>query len=277
MAVDDDPTPQSVAALVAYDGTDYCGFQVQPGVPTIQGTLEAALGTFTSLVGRVVGAGRTDSGVHARGQVVTAHVHWRHDCDALQRAWNAHLPPSIVVRAVQTVPVLFHPRFSATARTYRYFVVEHDSQFWSAPRTSPLTDRFALYVSKALDSTAMQEAAALLVGTHDFATFGVPPQGEQTVRTVYEATWQLVKSDLPTLEPQSDHLWAFTIRANAFLRHMVRNLTGALLAVGRGEWRVEDVQSALHAKDRHESLPPAPAAGLMLERIEYPAELGIRF
>jgi tRNA pseudouridine38-40 synthase len=112
--------------VVAYDGTSYHGFQFQVGQPTIQGSLEEALGRCAEPLGRVAGAGRTDTGVHAVGQVVGVQVRWRHSLDALQRAWNAHLPPDITVRRLVEAPPTFHPRFSAVQRTYRYTVIEGD-------------------------------------------------------------------------------------------------------------------------------------------------------
>lgn len=266
-----------VAALVAYDGTDYGGFQVQPGVPTIQGALEKALGTFTSIEGRIAGAGRTDAGVHARGQVVAVRVKWRHDLAALQRAWNAHLPSAVAVRAVQFAPPAFHPRFSAAARTYRYAVVQAGSAQRHGLRRSPLTDRFAAYEQGALDLAAMQDAAAALVGTHDFGAFGRPPQGENSVRTVMQAGWAVLESSLPALEAQPDRLLIFSVTADAFLQRMVRSLVGTLLDVGRGRLDAAAVREILTSRERGRSSPPAPSAGLVLERVTYPLDAGVQF
>jgi len=266
-----------VAALVAYDGTEYFGFQVQRDVPTIQGTLEHCLSTFTTLEGRVAGSGRTDTGVHARGQVIGLRVHWRHDLSALQRAWNAHLPPAITVRAVQIAPVEFHPRFSAVSRTYRYFVSEPCLPGWLAPKRSPLLQRYAHVERRQLDVAAMQQAANLFVGEHDFATFGQPPQGANTVRRVLQAAWQVVETTLSPLGNRPERTLVFTITANAFLQHMVRNLVGAMLAVGRGECAASDVKAALDVCDRSRALRPAPANGLVLECVDYPDALGITF
>lgn len=270
-----------VAALVAYDGTGYGGFQVQSGVPTIQGALEDALGTFTTIEGRIAGSGRTDAGVHARGQVVAARVEWRHSLTALQRAWNAHLPPAIAVRAVRLAPPAFHPRFSAVARTYRYTVVQAGSgaeaERVQGLRRSPLTDRFAAYEPRALDLAAMQAAAASLVGRHDFGAFGRPPQGENRVRTVTQAEWAAVESSLPALEAQPDRVLVFTVTADAFLQRMVRNLVGTLLDVGRGRLEAAAVQEILAARERSRSSPPAPPAGLVLEQVTYPADAGVQF
>jgi tRNA pseudouridine38-40 synthase len=264
-----------VCAQVAYDGTDFYGFQVQRQAPTIQGALEDALLTVTKTPVRVHGAGRTDSGVHARGQVIAALVPWRHSVADLQRAWNTQLPKSVAIRRLQLAPDGFHPRFSALDRTYRYTVVE--AADLSAPRHSPLTDRFALYVTRRLDVRAMNEAAKHFVGEHDFATFGQAPQGENTVRQVYQAEWHRLETGLPSLSAHPGRSIVFTIRANAFLHQMVRNLVGTLLEVGVGRRRPADITTALALRDRSKSAPPAAPAGLVLERIRYPAFLGLYF
>jgi tRNA pseudouridine38-40 synthase len=266
-----------VCGLVAYDGTEFHGFQIQQGVPTIQGTLEAVLQRLTGTPVRVHGAGRTDTGVHARGQVIAAQVPWRHSVADLQRAWNAHLPRSIAVRKVQQAPDGFHPRYSAVARTYRYSVIEAADPSPAAPRHSPLTDRFAWYVTGPLNLVAMQAAAAQLLGEQDFATFGQPPVGENTVRTVDVATWQVVESNLPPLGDDVGRTLIFTIRANAFLYQMVRNLVGALVAVGQGRWTVAQFEAALRACLRSQAAPPAPPQGLVLERVDFPAGLGLQW
>jgi tRNA pseudouridine38-40 synthase len=265
-----------VCGLVAYDGTDYHGFQLQADVATIQGTLEAALQKITGVHVRVTGSGRTDRGVHARGQVIAMQAPWRHSVQSLQRALNANLPPAIVVHQLRPAPAGFHPRFSAVSRTYRYTVYDGagvDRRV--APRYSPLTDRFALYVPQVLDIGAMQRGVDYLIGEHDFATFGQPPQGESTIRNLFVAEWQVVQSTLAPLSHYPGRCLVFTVCANAFLRQMVRNLVGVSLAVGRGEWAPEDVQSALAACERSRCTPPAPANGLVLESVSYGADLNL--
>ncbi|MEZ4725781.1 MAG: tRNA pseudouridine(38-40) synthase TruA [Caldilineaceae bacterium] len=265
-----------VCGLVAYDGTDYHGFQLQASVPTIQGTLEAAFREVTRAPVRVIGSGRTDSGVHARGQVIAMQVPWRHSVQSLQRAINANLPSSIAVRQLRSAPVGFHPRFSALSRTYRYTV--YDGALLgdkAAPRHSPLTDRFALYVPQVLDLSAMQVGMVTLLGEHDFATFGQPPQGENTVRRLLAAEWQVVQTVPPPIHCYPRRCLVFTVCANAFLRQMVRNLVGVSLAVGRGEWMPEEVQRVLEARDRRRCAPPAPANGLVLEAVSYSADLDL--
>lgn len=259
-----------VCAKVTYDGTDYHGFQFQAGVPTIQGTLEDALQRLCQPQGRVAGAGRTDTGVHASGQVVMVQLQWRHPLEKLQSAWNAHLPPSITVQDVTVAPVGFHPRFSAQQRTYRYTVMAGNR---STLGRSPLTDRFALYVPEPLDVEAMQAAAQVVVGEHDFATFGQPTQGENTLRRVIKADWQVVTESLASLDATAARRLVLTITANGFLRNMVRSLVGTFLAVGRSEWRLNDVADALAAQDRRRSAPPASPKGLVLAQVVYPDHL----
>lgn len=268
-----------VCGLVAYDGTDYHGFQLQTGVPTIQGTLEAALQTVTGTFVRVTGSGRTDTGVHSSGQVIAMQVPWRHTVESLQRALNANLPAAVAVRGLQPAPAGFHPRFSAVSRTYRYTVYDQGPVNGKAltsratPRQSPLTDRFALYIASVLDLEAMNRAMNHLLGEHDFATFGQPPQGEKTIRWLYQAEWQVVETTLPPLGCYPGRCLVFTVCANAFLRQMVRNLVGVALAVGRSEWCESDVQEALAACDRSRCTPPAPPQGLVLETVTYGAVL----
>lgn len=277
-------TPLYVAGLVAYDGTDYHGFQIQQKDVTVQSELEAALWRVTRQQLRVSGSGRTDAGVHASGQVVAVTVPWQHSVQQLQNAWNAYLPPTIVVRQLAPAASDFHPRFSAQRRTYRYTVYDGGGDGFatadesnkiklSLGKSLPLVDRFSLYVPYVLDLAAMQAAAAMLIGEHDFASFGQPPQGENTVRTVYDASWQVVTNDLPRLHAKQARQLVFTVTANAFLRQMVRNFVGSLLAVGKRQWAPSAVKACMDACDRSYCAPPAPPQGLMLEHVVYPSHL----
>jgi len=238
-------------ATVEYDGTDYYGFQVQADRPTIQGAIEKALAECAGEPVRIIGAGRTDAGVHALGQVIGFRLRWRHSLADLQRALNARLPPDIVIRELARAPEDFHPRFSARSRVYRYTVLNQ-------PRRSPLARRFAHHVAEPLNLSAMNEAAALLLGRHDFATFGNPPQGENTVREVLEAAWT-----------REGNYCYFHIEANAFLHRMVRTLVSAMLLVGQGQMRGEDFAALLAARDRSLAPPPVPACGLCLLEVKY--------
>lgn len=268
--------PLTVAALVSYDGSDFFGFQVQPGLPTVQGALEQALGTFTTLRGRVTGAGRTDTGVHARGQVVTVSLDWRHDLRALQRAWNAHLPPAVSIRSLIAARAGFHPRFSARSRTYRYTVVEHGSG-GQPPLHAPLTERFAHFEPRRLDMDAIAEATKHLVGRHDFRAFGQPPQGESTTRTVFVAEWQRAQDGLAALPGAADSRLVLTITADAFLKHMVRRIAGSLFEVGRGHWTPDGFAEVLASCETSRSAPPAAPNGLVLEWVDYAPEWAMDF
>ncbi len=236
---------------MAYDGTDFLGFQWQTRGRTVQGVLEGALAQVTGASGRVVGSGRTDSGVHARGQVIGFHTEWRHPLPDLERALNAVLPADVAVRELQVAQQDWHPRFSARRRHYRYTVL-------SQALRSPLDRRYAYLVTVPLDLTLLQAASELLVGEHDFASFGRPTQGENTVRYVFSARWQ-----------QDGACFAFDVVGNAFLRSMMRSLAGSLLQVGAGAWPVKRVGEVLAARDRAQAAAPAPACGLCLMSVGY--------
>ncbi len=261
-----------VAGLVAYDGTDFHGYQYQLGVRSVQGELEHALDQFCERSGRVSAAGRTDTGVHANGQVVSVVVKWRHSVEQLQNAWNAHLPKAIAVRKLQMAPRSFHPRFSALQRTYRYRIVCPSRIEDNWPSRSPLTDRYAWSVDRQLDVEAMQAASDHLVGENDFATFGSPTQGCSTTRVVYEAKWQLVETSLTALHEYPGLRLVFTISANGFLRQMVRSVTSTLVAVGLGRLQPDDMRDLVAARNRGLAERPAPACGLVLERVTYPEQ-----
>lgn len=239
-------------ALAEYDGADYLGFQVQPGAITVQSVLERALQRLTGQTTRLRYAGRTDAGVHASGQVIAAQVRWRHSLEDLERAWNAVLPLDVAVRELKLVDdPTFHPRYSALSRVYRYTV-------WTMPWRSPLHQRFAHHERRPLDMAAMNRAASILVGSHDFASFGQPTQGEVTVRRVDSAIWW-----------QDGSLLTFEIEANAFLRRMVRTIVATLLEVGIGRRSAADVSAILAARERSKAAPPAPACGLCLVAVKY--------
>jgi len=241
-----------VRALVEYDGADYHGFQILTDRPSVQGALEQVLQRLTGQPTRIRYAGRTDAGVHAEGQVIAADLLWRHSLADLERAWNALLPADIAVRQVARVSdASFHPRFSARSRVYRYTV-------WTASWRSPLNSRYTHHEPRPLDVERMNRAAALLVGLHDFASFGQPTQGDSTVREVMRAGWQRTGWTLH-----------FEIEANAFLKRMVRTIVGTLLETGKGQRSVESVGEVLAAQNRALAAPPAPACGLCLVEVKY--------
>jgi tRNA pseudouridine38-40 synthase len=239
-----------IKLTLEYDGTAYAGWQLQPEVATVQGAVEEALGKILKEPTRLHGAGRTDAGVHAAGQV--AHFETASAMTPLEfeRALNSLLPDDVRVVAAEEAPPGFHARYSARARTYRYAVSFVDSVF---------TRRHALYVPGPLDAAAMRRAAALLVGEHDFAAFGnLSDDYDTTVRRLTEAR---VEETLNGLE--------FYLTADAFLYKMVRNVVGTLLRVGRGELAPEEAGRLLAAKDRAALGPPAPPEGLTLLRVVY--------
>ncbi len=239
-------------ATIEYDGTAYFGFQRQRQEhPTIQSELEDALSKLARQPISIIGAGRTDSGVHALGQVVSFEMIWRHGEDALKRAINANLPADIVILQLNQVSATFHPRYDARRRAYTYRV-------YNALVRSPVRRLNSWHVRQPLNVEAMNLAAQYILGRHDFATFGQPPQGKNTVREVFLAGWRL-----------DDEFVLFDIEANAFLYRMVRSLVGSLRLVGDGTWTVEDFVSAFRSCDRSRSGTVAPPQGLYLVSVAY--------
>jgi tRNA pseudouridine38-40 synthase len=247
-------------AILAYDGTAYQGFQRQLDAPTIQGQVEAALEAVTRQRVTVIGAGRTDTGVHATGQVIAFEVEWRHEPAALLNAVNANLPDDIAVQDIALAAAGFHPRFDARARTYRYTII-------TAPQRQPLLRQRAWWLRGELDGAALQHASALLIGEHDFATFGKPPQGNNTVRTVMQSGWQ--QSGQSGQNETFGQRWIYTIQANAFLQHMVRRVVGLLVQVGRGAMSHAEFEVLFRRAELASGIPLAPPQGLALERVDY--------
>ena len=257
-------------AVIAYDGTDYSGFQVQRDRPTIQGEIESALERVTQNAARIAGAGRTDSGVHAVGQVISFGSCWAHDPAVLQRALNAVLPKSISVREMGVARHDFHARYSAQSRVYRY-------QFYTCQVRIPVLDRHALCVTHSLSLELLQRATGYLLGGHDFQAFGQPPVGTNTFRTVHRAEWREVAGDAQCLWPAGAvGGLAFEIEADAFLRGMVRRLVGTLLWIGQGRLSPTEFQDILHSRQISRSAPPAAARGLCLWHVNYADELSRR-
>jgi tRNA pseudouridine38-40 synthase len=250
-------TPVRLWAKVEYDGTDFFGFQVQARGRTVQGEIERAIRSVTGMETRVIGAGRTDRGVHAQGQVVAFEVVWQHDLADLHRALNAVLATDVAIVEMGQAPEGFHPRFSALRRAYRYQVLNQ-------PWPSPTRRRSAWHVAQELDVARMAQASACLVGTHDFSTFGRPPQGDNAVRTVFRAEWR-----------ERRPLVIFDIEANAFLYRMVRSLVGALVQVGSGQMSPAEFEVMLLARDRSLVKKMAPAHGLDLMRVDYATREGV--
>jgi len=237
--------------VVAYDGTDFLGYQIQAQGRTVQGVLEETLQQIARQPIRVRAAGRTDAGVHAVGQVVAFSLGWKHPTPVLQRALNALLPVDVSIESLTRVKADFHPRFDAVSRQYRYTILNR-------PARDVLRHRYTTHIARPLRVADMQQAGRYLIGTHDFASFGKPPQGNNTVRSVSQAEWRVNGVEL-----------SFFITANAFLYRMVRNIVGTLIQVGHGTLAPTDVQDILQAKDRSKAGAPALANGLCLMKVNY--------
>ncbi len=242
---------QRYKATIAYDGTDFLGYQIQAQGRTVQDEIEKALNVIARQHIRVAGAGRTDTGVHAAGQVIAFNLNWRHPIADLHRALNANLPPDIALKALTEAEANFHPRFDALDRQYRYTILNQ-------PIKDVLRRRYTLHISRPVDVGRMQQASIALLGTHDFASFGKAPQGNNTVRTVLQADWQRNGSEI-----------TFNIGANAFLYRMVRNIVGTLLQVGLGQLTIDEFKAVLQAGERSKAGPPAPPQGLCLVKVNY--------
>lgn len=235
--------------IIAYDGTNFQGFQRQGSSRTVQAEIEAALHHLDWQGDAIFYAGRTDSGVHASGQVIAFDLEWAHPPEALGRALNAHLPADIAARDVSLAAADFHPRFNATARRYQYHL-------FCQPNRDPLRERYAWRVWPQVESSLLIQAAALLPGTHDFAAFGSPLKpGGTTIRTIFAAEW-VAEGDG----------WSFTVTANAFLYRMVRRLVFLQVLVGQRQLSLETFASALQSPS---PLTPglAKPSGLVLERV----------
>lgn len=241
-------------ATLAYDGTAYQGFQRQAGLPTIQGELEAALERLFGQAVSIIGAGRTDTGVHATGQVIAFDADWRHSDDALLKALNMQLPLDMALQDMRQ-QAGFHPRYAAQSRTYQYDVAE-------TPVRQPLLRQRTWQIPPILNRGAMQAAAALLIGEHDFATFGTPPRGNNTIRHVFMSAWH---------EQQTDYgaLLTYRVEATAFLQHMVRRIVAMLVDVGRGWITVDEFTAAFQSASLSRARHIAPPQGLYLVEVKY--------
>jgi len=238
--------------VLEYDGTNYHGWQIQPNLPTIQATIEATVCEVAQHDVDVIGAGRTDAGVHALGQVAHFSTTARLTAEEWQRALNGLLPPDIAVLAVEPVPDSFHARFSAKSKLYRYLIL-------TRVHRSALSRSKVLHYPYPLDLAAMQDAARTLVGTHDFSSFqNSPTDTESPVCTIIHLK----------IERFGDEI-RFEVESNRFLKQMVRAIVGTLLEVGRGKLKAGEVGEILAAKDRTKAGPTAPAHGLYLVRVDY--------
>jgi len=236
--------------VIEYDGTDFVGWQVQPNGRSVQGVLQAALAQLTGSNVSVIGAGRTDAGVHARGQVAHIRVETALDAEAILHGLNSLLPEDVVVHDVVQVDNTFHARYSARERTYRYIIVRH--------RTA-IDRRIAWYVKYRLNVELMQKAASMILGVHDFRSFAAAKTETKNFHcTVTYSEWIEVEDKL-----------VYEIRSNRFLHGMVRALVGTMVDIGRGHIALEEFPRILESRNRSRAGISAPAHGLVLESVRY--------
>jgi tRNA pseudouridine38-40 synthase len=246
--------------ILAYDGAGFSGSQRQATSRTVQSELERALRKLGWSGRSILLAGRTDTGVHASGQVAAFDLEWQHATSDLLQALNANLPLDMAVREVCIAPPKFHPRFHATSRRYRYGL-------FCQPVRDPVRERYAWRVWPQVDGEALKAAARAFLGQHDFAAYGTPPRaGSSTQRTVMSATWQ-----------SKDDEWFFEVQADAFLYRMVRRLVFVQVCVAQGKVSVEAIARSLAGQaggEERSELPAglAPAHGLTLVEVTYPVE-----
>ena len=248
---------RNLKIILAYDGSDFHGWQVQPGLKTVQGTLGDAIARLTGSGVLPQGSGRTDAGVHALAQVASCALDTGIPTSNLQKALNDVLPAAVRVLSVEEVAPEFHARKSAKAKTYRYRMLR-------SPICPPFLARYVCHHPYPLNEDAMRSAAAVVVGEHDFTSFAAvdPERGSEqevsNVRTIYSSEWRREGEEL-----------VYTVRGNGFLHHMVRNLVGTLLMIGKGTLDLPGLRRILDLRDRSAAGQTAPAAGLYLVAVEY--------
>lgn len=257
---------RTIAVTLAYDGTRFVGWQRQPAGQSIQELLESALAAIQQREVRVAGAGRTDAGVHATGQVASFPFAHAMPCDVLTRALNARLPEDVRVLWADERAEGFHARYSATSKRYRYVVTT------SAVR-DPFDARYAWHVPAGVDVERMAAALASLAGRHDFAAFcGTGSHVATTERTLFDASCRAIAPDsAASWRPAASSAPRVVIdlRGDGFLRHMVRNIVGTLVEIGKGRWRVSRMAEVLEGRDRRDAGPTAPPQGLCLVEVGY--------
>lgn len=261
------------AIHIAYDGTDYCGWQMQKGKgvhenlkPSIQGTIADAIQKMCGFEVSVVGSGRTDAGVHASGQVAHFFLHTeRYTDETLLKGFNSLLPGSIQIRRLGVVPEDFHAQRSAIKKQYSFY-------FQQGPSRVPQLQLYTYWSRRPLSGEHMQAALDYLLGEHDFLPFRASgAKVTTTVRTLYEAEVTREAIPLPGLFDQQQFLWRVRLVGSGFLKQMVRGIAGTLNQIGTGRRPPEDMQEILETKDRQKVGPTAPARGLWLDRVWYPS------
>lgn len=249
---------RNLKLTLAYDGTSFAGWQVQPEAETVQGTLASVIGRLTGEKVLPQGSGRTDAGVHALAQVATFATESTIPTGNFQKALNDLLPHAIRVLAVEEARAEFHARKSARAKTYRY-------RMYRGMVCPPFVARYVWHFPYPVDEEAMKLAAAAVVGEHDFTSFaavdperGLEEHARSNARTIFSSAWERCEEE-----------FVYTVRGNGFLHHMVRNLVGTFVLVGKGTLAVEDIDRILAAQSRSVAGPTAPASGLFLVGVEY--------
>jgi tRNA pseudouridine38-40 synthase len=267
---------RNIRLVISYDGTDFSGWQVQPNVPTIQGTIAEAIRILTGEKVNLCGSGRTDAGVHALNQVANFETNSDIPCKNLVKALNNLLPPTIRVKNASQVPLSFHARHAARSKTYRYRILQ-------TPVCSPFLARFVCHYPYFLDYTRMAEAAKYFAGQHNFASFAGSGglivrqgRGEPHKEHVHKNSALAGNSGMVRTIFTSRVLWRprssmliYEVQGSGFLHHMVRNMVGTLIEVGRGRLEPWDVPKIMTACDRALAGPTAPASGLFLVKVEY--------
>ncbi|MDO8835255.1 MAG: tRNA pseudouridine(38-40) synthase TruA [Vicinamibacterales bacterium] len=257
--------------IIAYDGTSYVGWQRQAIGVSIQGLIEDALARLDGHPVSIVGAGRTDAGVHALGQVARAVLTAGHEPAVVQRALNATLPADIRIVRVDDVPPTFHPRFDARSKRYQYWI-------WESPVLPPALRSWCWHIGRRLDTDAMNIAARVLEGRHDCVAFrSTGDDVHTTVRTIIRAqVWTLDAASAPDrdalaarLMPAEGRFVVFDVEADGFLRHMVRALTGTLVEIGDGRRPAESMRTLLDGVPRSQAGATAPAHGLVMVGVRY--------
>lgn len=239
----------------AYDGTGFNGWQVQPGLPTIQGTLEEAIGAIEKRAVHVAASGRTDAGVHALAQVAAVTIENPIPVDNFRRAVNRLLPPSIRISRVCETDLAFHPRFDARRKTYEYRIFREEV-------CPPFDQRYVYHHPYPLDEAAMIAAAPLFEGEHDFTALAAADEKDSLGRSKVRAIFRSVLS-------RREGMLIYSVTGSGFLKHMVRNMVGVLLEVGKGNLGPEDILPRLEAGSARKPGPSAPASGLFLVSVEY--------
>lgn len=264
---------RNLKVTLSYDGTEFSGWQVQPDAPTLQGTLASAIGRITGEKVLPQGSGRTDAGVHALAQVATFTTESSIPAENFGKALNDILPASIRVLEVMEAPAEFHARHSARAKTYRYRIYRESI-------CPPFLARYVWHYPFPLDEEAMARAAALVAGRHDFTSFAavdaerrsedaVPGMTNAETNAVTDGVINNVREIFSSVFQRQAEELIYTVRGSGFLHHMVRNLVGTLILVGKGTLHVSDITRILEARNRSAAGPTSPASGLYLVSVEY--------